>query len=45
MYSDKDNGFFSSSGNLGTQYPQADGWASASAARAPAIPPVIQCPG
>jgi 2-oxoisovalerate dehydrogenase E1 component alpha subunit len=27
MYSDKKHGFFSISGNLGTQYPQAVGWA------------------
>lgn len=31
MYSDKEHGFFSISGNLGTQYPQAVGWAMASA--------------
>ena len=31
MYSDKDYGFFTISGNLGTQYPQAVGWAMASA--------------
>jgi 2-oxoisovalerate dehydrogenase E1 component alpha subunit len=31
MYSDRDKGFFSISGNLGTQYPQAVGWAMASA--------------
>ncbi len=31
MYSDKTHGFFSISGNLGTQYPQAVGWAMASA--------------
>ncbi len=31
MYSDKKHGFFSISGNLGTQYPQAVGWAMASA--------------
>ncbi len=31
MYSDKKKGFFSISGNLGTQYPQAVGWAMASA--------------
>ena len=31
MYSDKAHGFFSISGNLGTQYPQAVGWAMASA--------------
>jgi len=31
MYSDKAYGFFSISGNLGTQYPQAVGWAMASA--------------
>jgi 2-oxoisovalerate dehydrogenase E1 component alpha subunit len=31
MYSDKRHGFFSISGNLGTQYPQAVGWAMASA--------------
>jgi 2-oxoisovalerate dehydrogenase E1 component alpha subunit len=31
MYSDKPHGFFSISGNLGTQYPQAVGWAMASA--------------
>jgi 2-oxoisovalerate dehydrogenase E1 component alpha subunit len=33
MYSSKDDGFFSISGNLTTQYPQAVGWAMASAAR------------
>ena len=33
MYSDKKKGFFSISGNLGTQYPQAVGWAMASAIR------------
>jgi 2-oxoisovalerate dehydrogenase E1 component alpha subunit len=33
MYSAKDAGFFSVSGNLGTQYPQAVGWAMASAAK------------
>jgi 2-oxoisovalerate dehydrogenase E1 component alpha subunit len=31
MYSDKEHGFFSISGNLATQYPQAVGWAMASA--------------
>ena len=31
MYSDKANGFFSISGNLGTQFPQAVGWAMAAA--------------
>jgi 2-oxoisovalerate dehydrogenase E1 component alpha subunit len=31
MYSDKRHGFFSISGNLGTQFPQAVGWAMASA--------------
>ncbi|WP_156843065.1 3-methyl-2-oxobutanoate dehydrogenase (2-methylpropanoyl-transferring) subunit alpha [Novosphingobium aquimarinum] len=31
MYSAKDHGFFSISGNLATQYPQAVGWAMASA--------------
>jgi len=31
MYSDKTHGFFSISGNLGTQFPQAVGWAMASA--------------
>jgi 2-oxoisovalerate dehydrogenase E1 component alpha subunit len=31
MYSARDYGFFSISGNLGTQYPQAVGWAMASA--------------
>ncbi len=31
MYSDKKHSFFSISGNLGTQYPQAVGWAMASA--------------
>src|SRR6476620_7157207 len=31
MYSDKEHGFFSISGNLGTQVPQAVGWAMASA--------------
>lgn len=33
MYSAKSHGFFSISGNLATQYPQAVGWAMASAAR------------
>jgi len=33
MYSVKQAGFFSISGNLATQYPQAVGWAMASAAR------------
>jgi 2-oxoisovalerate dehydrogenase E1 component alpha subunit len=33
MYSAKDFGFFSISGNLTTQYPQAVGWAMASAAQ------------
>jgi 2-oxoisovalerate dehydrogenase E1 component alpha subunit len=33
MYSAKEAGFFSISGNLTTQYPQAVGWALASAAR------------
>jgi 2-oxoisovalerate dehydrogenase E1 component alpha subunit len=33
MYSVRDAGFFSISGNLATQYPQAVGWAMASAAR------------
>jgi 2-oxoisovalerate dehydrogenase E1 component alpha subunit len=31
MYSDKTHGFFSISGNLGTQFPQAVGWAMAAA--------------
>ena len=31
MYSSKEDGFFSISGNLGTQFPQAVGWAMASA--------------
>jgi len=31
MYSSREAGFFSISGNLGTQYPQAVGWAMASA--------------
>ena len=31
MYSSKDHGFFTISGNLATQYPQAAGWAMASA--------------
>jgi len=31
MYSDRKHGFFSISGNLATQYPQAVGWAMASA--------------
>jgi len=31
MYSSRDYGFFTISGNLGTQYPQAVGWAMASA--------------
>lgn len=31
MYSDKEHGFFSISGNLGTQFPQAVGWAMAAA--------------
>ncbi|MGK6318647.1 3-methyl-2-oxobutanoate dehydrogenase (2-methylpropanoyl-transferring) subunit alpha [Sphingomonas sp. DT-204] len=33
MYSVKERGFFSISGNLATQYPQAVGWAMASAAK------------
>jgi len=33
MYSDRAHGFFSISGNLATQYPQAVGWAMASAAK------------
>ncbi|MBL7372565.1 3-methyl-2-oxobutanoate dehydrogenase (2-methylpropanoyl-transferring) subunit alpha, partial [Escherichia coli] len=33
MYSSKQFGFFSISGNLATQYPQAVGWAMASAAK------------
>ena len=33
MYSAKHHGFFSISGNLATQYPQAVGWAMASAAK------------
>ncbi len=33
MYSSKEFGFFSISGNLATQYPQAVGWAMASAAK------------
>jgi 2-oxoisovalerate dehydrogenase E1 component alpha subunit len=33
MYSSKASGFFSISGNLATQYPQAVGWAMASAAK------------
>ncbi len=33
MYSAKEAGFFSISGNLSTQYPQAVGWAMASAAK------------
>jgi 2-oxoisovalerate dehydrogenase E1 component alpha subunit len=33
MYSAKEAGFFTISGNLGTQYPQAVGWAMASAAK------------
>jgi 2-oxoisovalerate dehydrogenase E1 component alpha subunit len=33
MYSAKEAGFFSVSGNLATQYPQAVGWAMASAAK------------
>ena len=33
MYSAPDHGFFSVSGNLATQYPQAVGWAMASAAK------------
>ena len=33
MYSSREYGFFSVSGNLATQYPQAVGWAMASAAR------------
>lgn len=33
MYSAKDHGFFSISGNLTTQFPQAVGWAMASAAK------------
>ena len=33
MYSTREGGFFSISGNLATQYPQAVGWAMASAAK------------
>ncbi|WNO53898.1 3-methyl-2-oxobutanoate dehydrogenase (2-methylpropanoyl-transferring) subunit alpha [Stakelama saccharophila] len=33
MYSSREDGFFSISGNLATQYPQAVGWAMASAAK------------
>jgi 2-oxoisovalerate dehydrogenase E1 component alpha subunit len=33
MYSSKDHGFFTISGNLATQFPQAVGWAMASAIR------------
>src|SRR3546814_3208498 len=33
MYSSKEASFFSISGNLATQYPQAVGWAMASAAK------------
>src|ERR1700749_722686 len=33
MYSSKEHGFFTISGNLGTQFPQAVGWAMASAYR------------
>ena len=33
MYSVREAGFFSISGNLTTQYPQAVGWAMASAAK------------
>ncbi|GGO91828.1 3-methyl-2-oxobutanoate dehydrogenase (2-methylpropanoyl-transferring) subunit alpha [Stakelama pacifica] len=33
MYSSREDGFFSISGNLTTQYPQAVGWAMASAAK------------
>jgi 2-oxoisovalerate dehydrogenase E1 component alpha subunit len=33
MYSARDHGFFTLSGNLTTQYPQAAGWAMASASR------------
>ena len=33
MYCSKEDGFFSISGNLATQYPQAVGWAMASAAK------------
>src|SRR3546814_7287685 len=33
MYSTKEGSFFSISGNLATQYPQAVGWAMASAAK------------
>ena len=36
MYSDKAHGFFSISGNLGTQFPQAVGWAMAARSRATA---------
>jgi 2-oxoisovalerate dehydrogenase E1 component alpha subunit len=39
MYSDKPHGFFSISGNLGTQYPQAVGWAMAARSRATAGSP------
>src|SRR3990167_5336734 len=33
MYSTREGGFFSISGNLATQYPQAVGWAMASAVK------------
>lgn len=34
LYSDRAHGFFSNSGNLGTQYPHAVGWAMAAAIKA-----------
>ncbi len=43
MYSAKDYGFFSISGNLATQYPQAVGWAMASAARADSRIAAVWC--
>jgi len=39
FYSERDYGFFSISGNLGTQFMQAVGWAMASASKGPASHP------
>lgn len=43
MYSAKDFAFFSISGNLTTQYPQAAGWAMASAARGDSRIATVYC--
>lgn len=43
MYSAPDHGFFSISGNLATQYPQAVGWAMASASRGDSKVAAVWC--